>query len=125
MKEGMEELNIEEEAGLDLKEVKAEIEEIIEQGRKEPPQPGEPRPLGGINPKHLEEKDLELFGLFNRDLLKLPRFQSRAEEIFKSIETEKNSNKRNSRKNLLDEMIKRAERKFGKEELEQERAKDN
>lgn len=127
MKEGeIEKLNIKKEE--ELGEAREEIEKIREEELKDKTKPGGPGYWAGIDPKHLrEEKELEMYVLFNKNLLSGPEFNTRRREILDEIRGDKKipEDKKNSIINFIDWFTEeKANPRYGKDQSTERQARE-
>lgn len=120
MREGIEKPKIEKEE-FDPEEIRTQIEQTRNEELEDKTKPGGPGPWAGINPKHLEKSDLEIFDVINKG--NLENIDDKIKLIRKNIEEGKSDSKKNSRRNFIDMLVEKANSKFAVEELEKEREK--
>jgi len=123
MKEEIEKLDIKKEDKLE--NIRAEIEEIKGKALEHLKTGERVEYWPGINPKHLEKSDLEIFDLFNKDNLNWGEFDEKVKLVWNSINKEKDGQKKNSRQNFVDWLRQKADNKIAGERLEEERQKEN
>jgi len=124
MREEMEKLNIGKKEG-NLENTRVKIEEIKNEALEESKQGGRVEYWPGINPKHLDKSDLEVFALFNKEELNWGEFDEKVKAIWDSVGKEKNKDKKNSRQNFIDWLRQKANNKLAGEQLNEEREKEN
>lgn len=125
MEKGMEKLKVDREKEKELEDIRAKIEEIKKEALEELEQGERVEYWPGINPKHLEKSDLEIFDLFNKDELNWGEFDEKVRVVWDSITQEKNEEKKNSRQNFIDWLRQRADNKIAGRQLREERQKEN
>lgn len=125
MEKGMEKLKVDREKEKELEDIRAKIEEIKKEALEELEQGERVEYWPGINPKHLEKGDLEIFDLFNKDELNWGEFDEKVRVVWDSITQEKNEGKKNSRQNFIDWLRQRADNKIAGRQLSEERQKEN